>query len=46
VVAFGEEGGEPFGELRGRLGRGDADDVEAVAERVGDELRLQKSRLA
>jgi hypothetical protein len=43
-------GGEELGEAAGRLGGGirgsDADDVEALAAGLGEELGLQKSRSA
>jgi hypothetical protein len=39
VAAGGEEGTEAFGGLWDRVGRGDADDVEARGARIGDERR-------
>jgi hypothetical protein len=45
-MAVGDEGGEAAARLRRRIGRGDADDVEARRPELGDERLLQKSRLA
>jgi hypothetical protein len=46
VTAFGEEAGEPRRRLGNGIRPGDADDVEAGRARIGEERRLQKSRLA
>jgi hypothetical protein len=52
-MAFGEKGAEPGGGLRGGVGRGNADRVEAFAVAVSNQESLggsrivdQKSRLA
>jgi hypothetical protein len=46
VVTLGEELAEPPGRFGNRIRRGDADDIETLTPRVGEEGLLQKSRLA
>jgi hypothetical protein len=40
VAALGQKPSQPFRRLRDRIGRGDADGIEAFAPAIGDERSL------